>query len=198
MNRGIGHDNSDYVNSNLTFHQDTSGSDYKITSDLFEEEIMMDWESNIMSEHADIVCHNQGDVLEIGFGLGISAGYIQSLNPTTHTIIEIHPDIYAKLVIWAADKPNVIPVLGDWYDIQDTLGQFDGIFYDTIYDVYFSDFMNNFVSAHMKTGGKFTYFNHGVDIDEFSLGATFNSVAVTPDDNGYFNSNTYYVPTVQY
>jgi tRNA G46 methylase TrmB len=31
----------------------------------------------LMKEHAKIACHNQGDVLEIGFGMGISATEIQ-------------------------------------------------------------------------------------------------------------------------
>ena len=33
-------------------------------------EIMMDWETPIMKEHAKIVTKNGGDILEIGFGMG--------------------------------------------------------------------------------------------------------------------------------
>ena len=42
--------------------------------------VMMDWEHNIMKAHADYACSNGGDILEIGFGMGISANYIQQNN----------------------------------------------------------------------------------------------------------------------
>ena len=42
---------------------------------------MMDWEDPLMSASAAYICEGGGDILEIGFGMGISAGYIQS-----HTI----------------------------------------------------------------------------------------------------------------
>ena len=35
------------------------------------EYVMMDWEDNLMKEHANIVCHNKGDILEFGFGMGM-------------------------------------------------------------------------------------------------------------------------------
>ena len=41
-------------------------------------QVMMDWEDEIMSASAAYICQNGGDILEIGFGMGISAGYIQS------------------------------------------------------------------------------------------------------------------------
>ena len=46
---------------------------------------MMDWEDGLMKKHADYVCSNGGDILEIGFGMGISANYIQQNNPASHT-----------------------------------------------------------------------------------------------------------------
>lgn len=35
-----------------------------------------------------------GDVLNVGFGLGIIDTAIQSHRPRSHTIIEAHPDVY--------------------------------------------------------------------------------------------------------
>jgi protein-L-isoaspartate O-methyltransferase len=192
MSQGIQNTNDEFKNSTLTFYAD------KIESDLFNAEVMMDWEDSIMAEHANIVCHNQGDVLEIGFGMGISADYIQSLNPTSHTIIEIHPQIWTNLQTWAVGKTNVTIINADWKDIENTLGQYDGIFYDAIYDINIVDFMKNFTSNHIKTGGRMTYFNNGGNNDIYGIGATFTSHVVTPTTNGYFNDNNYYVPTVQY
>ena len=192
MSEGIIHTNNDFKNSTLTFYPD------RIECDLFGPEVMMDWEDSIMNDHAQIACHNQGDVLEIGFGLGISADYIQSLNPISHTIVEIHPQVYEKLEVWAADKPNVTIILGDWKDIENTLGQYDGIFYDAIADVNIVEFMKTFTPNHIKAGGKMTYFNINGSNDSYNIGATFTTSLITPDVNGYFNDSTYYVPTVQY
>ena len=56
-------------------------------------QVMMNWESPIMEKAAQYICHNKGDVLEIGFGMGICADYIQAQGVNNHTIIEIHPQI---------------------------------------------------------------------------------------------------------
>jgi len=53
--------------------------------------IMHGWETPIMQNHANAVSKPGGHVLEVGFGLGISAGLIQANNPASHTIVEIHP-----------------------------------------------------------------------------------------------------------
>ena len=91
----------------------------------------MDWEAPIMDRMAAEVCHNGGDVLEVGFGMGISAGCIQKRRPASHTIVECHPQILQRLHAWAADKPNVSIVEGMWQDVLHTLGEFDGITWDT-------------------------------------------------------------------
>jgi protein arginine N-methyltransferase 2 len=186
--------NEIYKNSNLTITSD------KIITDCSPIEVMMDWELPMMQEHANIVCHNQGDVLEIGFGLGLSANAIQALNPNSHTIVEIHPQIYSVLETWAVDKPNVTIYNADWFDIQGTLGQYDGIFYDGFGDVRNLDFAQTFVPNHIKAGGKFTYYNDGNGIDSVvdQQVTTYYSIPISPDHNGYFNENIYNVPIVQY
>ena len=65
--------------SNKIYYTDNSfGGDF---------EVMMDWEDPLMSASAAYVCENGGDILEIGFGMGISPGYIQSHSISSHTII---------------------------------------------------------------------------------------------------------------
>ena len=34
--------------------------------------------NNLHRRYAEVVCKNGGDILEVGFGMGMSAGYIQS------------------------------------------------------------------------------------------------------------------------
>ena len=46
---------------------------------------------------AQAICSNGGDVLNVGFGLGLVDRAIQSNHPTSHTIIEAHPDVLRKV-----------------------------------------------------------------------------------------------------
>ena len=66
--------------------------------------IMMDCEHPIMSASAAYVTEGGGDILEIGFGMGISANYIQSHSISSHTIIEPHPQMVEKAVEWSKDE----------------------------------------------------------------------------------------------
>ena len=96
-----------------------------------KETVMHSWEKPIMEAKADFVCGNGGHILELGFGMGISATTIQSHNIKSHTICEIHPQIIKNLKEWAKDKSNVIILEGDWYDNIDKMKKYDGILFDT-------------------------------------------------------------------
>ena len=92
-----------YLSQSLAFESDKI---YFTGSDGLIQEVMMDWEHDIMKASADYVSQNGGDILEIGFGMGISAGYIQSHSISSHTIVENHPDIISKAQEWAIGKPK--------------------------------------------------------------------------------------------
>jgi ubiquinone/menaquinone biosynthesis C-methylase UbiE len=85
---------------------------------------------------AEMVCLNGGYILEIGFGMGMSASAIQKhTNVASHTIVEINEKVYEKAVEWAKDKNNVQIILGDWKNILPTLNKkFDAILHDTSFD----------------------------------------------------------------
>ena len=116
-----------YIDQTLIFESDKL---YYI-EDGIERQVMMSWEDPLMKASADYVCEGGGDILEVGFGMGISAGYIQANSINSHTIVECHPQVIEKAKAWAADKPNVTIIEGDWYDIKDSLSTYDGIFHDT-------------------------------------------------------------------
>jgi len=183
-----------YLSSNLIFESD------KITyvnSDNLTLEVMMDWEDTIMSASAAYACENGGDILEIGFGMGISAGYIQQHTINTHTIIENHPQVITKAQAWAADKSNVTILEGSWYDIKDTLSTYDGLFYDTWGDLNNTDIWT-LIPSFMKPGGKATWWGSH---EELSMGfdnVTFDIYDVNPPTNQYFNHNQYYLPKKQF
>ena len=133
--------------------------DYIMLKDQPDKFVMMSWETDLMKLHAQHVTHNHGDVLEIGFGMGISAQFIQDFSCSTHTIVESHPVILQKLQEWATDKSNVTIIQGDWFELQDTIcqKQYDGIFYDA--DCNKSPaFREKIVDRALKLNGIFTYF----------------------------------------
>jgi len=184
-----------YTNKTLTFEQD------KIfyQEDGTEFEVMMDWEDSLMSASAAYVCQNGGDILEIGFGMGISAGYIQSHSILSHTIIENHPEIIPKAQTWAQGKSNVTIVTGSWYDIKNELSTYNGVFYDT----YGDDNMHNFsssLSSLVKTGGVATWWNNEPTATNFYNipNVTYDPISVNPPQNHYFNNDTYFLPKKQF
>jgi hypothetical protein len=137
--------------------------------------VMHAGEKELMHKLADIVTKNGGDILEIGFGMHLSADQVQS-NPavTSHTIIEIHKDIYTKALQWAKDKPNVEILLGDWFDIIPTLNKkFDGVLHDTHLDSNLDSFLE-VVKPNLNVGcilGFFQYdkIDHRIDGIRYSL-----------------------------
>ena len=69
-------------------------------------------------------------VLEVGFGLGISAQLIQKwLKPVAHDIVEIDEGIFEDLRSFAATRPGVGAILDDWMTWRAQRG-YDFIFYD--------------------------------------------------------------------
>ena len=84
-----------YINKNLTFESDKI---YYTEGDV-KWEVMMSWEDTLMSASAAYVCQGGGDILEVGFGMGISAGYMHSHSISSHTIVENHPDIIPKATL---------------------------------------------------------------------------------------------------
>jgi spermidine synthase len=61
----------------------------------------------------------------------LSADAVQRQNVKSHTIIEIHPEIYSMALDWAKDKKNVKIILGDWEQVIPKLNfKYDGIMHD--------------------------------------------------------------------
>jgi len=121
--------------------------------------VMGDWEDPVMKAHAEITCRNGGHILEVGFGMGISANYIQEQDIESHTIIELNDEVYEKAVEWAKDKPNTEIVSGDWKTVE-LDKKFDAIFFDA----YVQDKLFMLFPIHIlrfcKVGTILTFFNH--------------------------------------
>ena len=179
-----------FKDNTLTF------SDTKIVDDSTGAEVMMSWEAPIMEKSAEYVCQSKGDILEIGFGMGICADYIQAEGVNSHTIVEIHPQIIERLNAWAEGKSNVTVVEGDWNSVN--LGTYDGIFLDTYGDEQLNNF-KAFVTSKAKSGAKATYWNNKEEeYNPYAFDSvSYDRIAITPDSNYYTAmQNYYYLPKV--
>ena len=50
-------------------------------------------ETSLMKRYSEIVTKNGGDILECGFGMGISADFIYNSNISSYTCIEINESV---------------------------------------------------------------------------------------------------------
>ena len=173
-------------------------SNTKIVEVDTEIEVMMNWEAPIMEKTAEYICQSKGDILEIGFGMGICSDYIQAQGVNSHTIVEIHPEMIERLNTWASGKSNVTVVEGDWYAVKDSLSTYDGIFLDTFGDLQLDNF-KVFAVSKAKSGCKVSYWNNEEsEYNPYSFDSvSYEQISVTPDENMYTAiANNYYMPKV--
>ena len=139
---------------------------------------MEDWQIPLMSGMADWVTESGGDILEIGFGRGVSAQLIQERGVRSHTIVEVNPhSIQQHFHPWRqrhASK-DIRLVTGLWQDTLDQLKTYDGIFFHAFpmneqefmqYVAGSATFAEHFfpVAAKLlRPGGVFTYLTTEID-----------------------------------
>lgn len=132
-------------------------------------QVMQAWEDGYMKRLAQIACQNGGTVLEVGFGMGISAGYIQQQDIKSHVIVECHPDVVRRAQDTFKDEiasGRMTIINGFWEDAVALFADelFDGILFDTgpiEQEVEFFHFYPFFPEAYrlLKQRGIFTYFS---------------------------------------
>ncbi|MFN0165018.1 MAG: amino acid adenylation domain-containing protein [Bryobacteraceae bacterium] len=141
------------------------------------QQVMQDWERPLMKAMAEIVTQAHGDVLEVGFGMGISASYIQEMGVKSHTIVECNDGVMEAFEKWRGQYPDrdIRLVKGKWQDIVDQLPLFDGIFFDTyplseeeflesvIGSITFAESFVPVAAGLLRPGGIFTYYSNEVD-----------------------------------
>lgn len=141
------------------------------------QQVMQDWERPYMEAMAKVATATHGDVLEIGFGMAISASYMVAMGVKSYTVIECNADVAKKFEQWKAQHPgkDLRLVFGKWQDVIDGLGQYDAIFFDTyplsenefadyvIRDVTFAQHFFAAAAAHLRDGGIFTYYSNEID-----------------------------------
>lgn len=182
------------------------------------QQVMQSWELAYMHKLADIASAHGGDVLEIGFGMGISASAIQARGVRSHTVIECHPDVQARFRSWRNQYPdrNIALVAGRWEEHLDTLGQFDAILFDAyplnerewtehyVNDVTYARHFFEAAARHLRQDGVFTYYSNEVDsmgrAHQRALFEWFEEVTISvvsglkpPEDCHYWQTSSFLV-----
>ena len=145
---------------------------------LTAQEIMEDWQIPLMKEMAKTIAENGGDILEIGFGRGVSADMIMQYPISRYTTIECNDDVVKTYFESFKNKhtnKNIKLVHGLWQDTIESVGEFDGILFHTypLNDDEYMQYVNGSItfaehffehaSKHLKIGGAFTYFSNEID-----------------------------------
>lgn len=96
-------------------------------------QVMQSWEAPLMRVLAEAVTAARGDVLEVGFGMGICAKEIGRCGCRSYTVIEAHPDVAEAARRWGAEQSFPVTVHeGLWKEVVPRLSRkFDGIVFDT-------------------------------------------------------------------
>jgi hypothetical protein len=147
--------------------------------------IMHRCETKISKRMAEIVTQNGGDILELGFGMHISADFIlENPNVTSYTVIEIHPQQYERALEWAKTKTIPINViLGNWTDILPLSDmKFDGVYFDTDTDGNLPFFMD-VVKPNCKEGtilSFYAYYKHDARLNSEIIRFTDDEVTQWP------------------
>jgi len=165
----------DFVSQPLIQSSSQPSSSYFDRTPVFEndeildengEYIMMEWEREIMEKSAEVICRKGGDILNVGFGMGIIDSYIEEHRPRTHWIIEGHPAIQKKIIEggWL-QKPHVKVIFKPWQEVIYNLPKFDGIYFDT-WNESQEEFDLN-VHNILKPDGVFSFFNNPAQSESY-------------------------------
>jgi protein arginine N-methyltransferase 2 len=178
-----------YLRSKLTY------SDGKLVDDDGNG-VMMAWETDIMRQSVDALLPNKEPgkrILNIGFGMGIIDTMFAETKPSTHHIIEAHPEVLEHIsspgskfgAAWeeSGPAPGAFKVHnGKWQDVCQRLleeGQiYDAIYFDTFGEDYsqLRKFFTDFIPGLLDGDGRFGFFN-GLGADRLICYDVYTKVA---------------------
>ena len=166
------------------------------TLKIFGHPVMEDWETPYMKELAEIATSKGGVILELGFGMAISANFIQQANIKRHIIVEANHEVAERARDFAKKAAHPVEVLeGLWEEVLE------------IHKNHFGFFRTAF--KKLKSGGIFTYYSdeineyHPVHLQKL-MDAGFKKENIQgkvvpmnpPPDCQYWKANTMLAPVV--
>ena len=147
-------------------------------SRLSDDRIMEEWQEPLMKIMARQVAGPGKDLLEIGFGRGVSATMIQDIGVRSHTIVESNAfSVREHFESWRVRYPDreIRMVEGRWQDVRDQLDVYDGIFFHA-FPLNEQEFIDHVVESAtfaehffpeaarmLREGGAFTYLTTEID-----------------------------------
>ena len=93
---------------------------------------------------------------------------------------------------------NVTIISQSWQEVTQSLGTFDGIFYDTYGEDY--DEISSSLPLLIKSGTKFTFWNNAhTSSNPIKSNVEHQEITVTPTaNNSYWVGSTYYMPKLEF
>jgi guanidinoacetate N-methyltransferase len=146
-------------------------------TELTDDEIMEDWQVPLMKAMAEVATASHGDLLEVGFGRGISSSLIQEMGVRSHTIVECNRSVIQRFSDWRQAYPSreIHLLEGRWQDVTDQFTEYDSVFFHT-YPLDEEDYLQNVVNSStfaehffptaarcLRPGGVFTYMTNEID-----------------------------------
>jgi guanidinoacetate N-methyltransferase len=156
---------------------DTLQVEERTNTDLTDAAIMENWQIPLMRAMAIVATETHGDLLEIGFGRGISAGIIQDLGVRSHTIVECNESVIERFHRWETAYPgsDIRLLEGRWQDVTDQFTDYDSVFFHTYplneqeyvelvaNSTTFAEHFFPTASRYLRPGGVFTYMTNEID-----------------------------------
>lgn len=97
--------------------------------------VMHEWERPLIRRMVEDLKLTPDDrLLEIGFGMGISASILQEFGPASHTIVEPHPQVLAQAERWKGARPSIQLHPGYWQQLDPGPQRYSAIFFDPFAD----------------------------------------------------------------
>jgi amino acid adenylation domain-containing protein len=141
------------------------------------QQVMQDWERPLMRAMAEVAAESHGDVLEVGFGMGISATDLQELGVRSYTVIEPNAGVIEEFLRWRRRYPgrDIRLLRGKWQEVTAELGTYDAVFFDTYHNdekeyvdhvlqgVTYAEHFFPTAAACLRDGGVFTYYSNEID-----------------------------------
>ena len=143
--------------------------------------------SQFEEKSVEIITQNGGDILEIGFGMGISANSIISKNISSYTCVEINDYIFQNAQSWSNGKNNVSIIQDSWENfLTTTTNKYDAVYCDFLNWEEYEEFYEKSKNV-LKTNGIISTYGLGVYFDN----STMNVVEDIPVPNIYDSDFTY-------
>jgi guanidinoacetate N-methyltransferase len=157
--------------------RDSYHIDERTHTELTDEEIMEDWQIPLMRTMAFVATEPHGDLLEIGFGRGVSASIIQEMGVRSHTLVECNESVIERFHRWKAGYPGrqIHLLEGRWQDVTGKFAEYDSIFFHTyplneeeyldqaLNSATFAEHFFPTASRFLRPGGVFTYMTNEID-----------------------------------